>query len=103
MVRGISTLFDDLGIGASSDAEWLALISAMKLTQSLGLTNIELIGDSVEVIQQANRVLSTGHAPHVHAVTFLALRAVMPPMRIRWIKREQNLAGIVLATRHQGL
>ena len=100
VVRGIAHLFDDLGDGTNRDAEWQALICALKLTQSLGLSGIELIGDSDEVVQQANKALSTSHAPHAHAATFLALTAGAPPTRIRWIKREQNLAGIVLAARH---
>ena len=100
VVRGVPRLFDDLGHGTNSDAEWLALISAMKLTQSLGLTDIEFIGDSTEVIQQAKRALRTGELSLAHAASFLALAAETPPMRIRWIKREQNLAGIALAARH---
>ncbi len=59
-----------------------------------------VIGDAAEVIQHANRALRTGRAEHAHAATFLALMSGSPRVRIRWIKREQNLAGIVLAARH---
>ena len=100
VMRGVSHLFDDLGHGTNSDAEWLALICALELTQSLSLTNIELIGDALEVIQQAQRAMSTGRAKHGHAAKFLVLMAGKPLARIRWIKREQNLAGIALAARH---
>ena len=100
VLRGIAHLFDDLGHGTNSDAEWLALICALKLAQSLDLADVAFIGDAAEVIQQANRALSTGRAKHAHAVTFLALTAGTPETRIRWIKREQNLAGIALAARH---
>lgn len=100
VIRGVPYLFDDLGHGSNSDAEWLALICALKLTQSLGLADIVLIGDAVEVIQQANAALNSGRAKHSHAATFLAISAGTPTVRIRWIKRQQNLAGIVLATRH---
>lgn len=100
VIRGIPHLFDDLGYGTNSDAEWLALICALELTRSLGLDGVVLIGDAAEVIQHANRVLRTGHAGHAHAATFLALISGSPRVRIRWIKREQNLAGIVLAARH---
>jgi ribonuclease HI len=96
----VSHLFDDLGHGTNGDAEWLALLCALELTQSLGLTNIELIGDSLEVIQQAQRAMSTGRAKHGHASKLLDLTAGKPLVRIRWIKREQNLAGIALAARH---
>ena len=57
VVRGVPHLFDDLGHGTNSDAEWLALICALESTQSLCLTDIELIGDALEVIQQAQRAL----------------------------------------------
>ena len=41
VVRGVVQLFGDLGRGTSIDAEWLALICAMELSQSLGLSKIE--------------------------------------------------------------
>ena len=100
VVRGMAHMFDDLGHGTNSDAEWLALICALKLAQSLDLGDVAFIGDAAEVIQQANSALSTGCARHAHAAAFLALTAITPVARIRWIKREQNLAGIALAARH---
>lgn len=100
VVRGVAHLFDDLGMGTNSDAEWLALIRAVELSNSLGLVGVELIGDALEVIQHANTALRTGHSKPGHAARFLSLAAAMPPSRIRWIKREQNLAGIALAARH---
>jgi ribonuclease HI len=59
-----------------------------------------LIGDSAEVVAQANAAMRTGHAAGGHAARFLALVAEAPPARIRWIRRAQNLAGIALAARH---
>jgi ribonuclease HI len=100
VVRGVPHLFDDLGHGTNCEAEWQALICALELTKRLDLAGVELIGDAAEVIQQANRALSTGNAENDHAATFLALIAGMPVARIRWIKRAQNLAGIALAARH---
>lgn len=100
VVRGVPHLFDDLGHGTNSDAEWLALICALELTQTLSLTDIELIGDALEVIQQAQRAIGAGRAKHGHAAKFLVLIAGKPLARIRWIRREQNLAGIALAARH---
>jgi ribonuclease HI len=100
VVRGVAHLFLDLGYGTSRDAEWLALIHALELAQSQGLSDVELVGDSADVIGQANRVIRTGRAEGDHAVAFLALVGEAPPARIRWIKRAQNLAGIALAARH---
>lgn len=100
VVRGAVHLFDDLGVGTNRDAEWLALIRALELARSLGLAEVELVGDSIDVIKQANVVLADGQALQGHAATFLALAHKAPPARIRWIKRQQNLAGIALAARH---
>ena len=100
VVRGIPHLFENLGPGTNSDAEWLALICALEFIQSLGLTDVELIGDAAEVIEQASLAVSTGRAKHNHAARFLTLYNAWPIARLRWIKREQNLAGIALAARH---
>jgi len=112
VVRGVVHVLDGLGLGTNRDAEWLALIGAMTLVQALGLTDVVLIGDAAEVVLQANKALRSARAlpcalpcamsPAVppHAATFLALAAKGPPVRIRWIKRAQNLAGIALAARH---
>lgn len=100
VVRGVLHVFDDLGSGTNSDAEWLALICALELARSLDLTEVELIGDAAEVIVHANEALRIGQSRHGHAATVLALSAALPGLRIRWIKRTQNLAGIALAARH---
>jgi len=100
VVRGATHLFNDLGNGKSSDAEWLALICALELAQMLDLADFQLMGDAAEVIYQANMALSSGRPKHGHAATFLALHAVTPKARVRWIKRQQNLAGIELAARY---
>lgn len=100
VMRGVLHLFDDLGHGTNSDAEWMALISALELTHAMGHTDIELIGDAIEVIKKATRALSTGRSSGCHETTFLALCAGKPKPRIRWIKRAQNLAGVALAARH---
>ena len=99
VVRGVAHLSGDLGIGTSSDAEWLALIMALELAQSHGVTGAVLIGDSADVIRKANQALR-GSEAHGHARAFAALAAQGPPVRIRWIRRTQNLAGIALAARH---
>jgi ribonuclease HI len=100
VIRGAARLFDDLGVGTNSDAEWLALIRALELAQSMNLGAFQLVGDALEIVRQASRALKDDHAAAGHAATFLALAGKGPPARIRWIKREQNLAGIALARRH---
>lgn len=100
VIRGTPYLFGDLGQGTNSDAEWLALIQALRQAQSLGLGDIVLIGDAREIIDHANEALRTGRARLTHAATLLDLAKATPNLRIRWIRRAQNLAGIALAARH---
>jgi ribonuclease HI len=76
------------------------LIRALELSQSLGLNDVELVGDALMVIRQANSTLANGCALHHHATTFLDLATKACPARIRWIRRAQNLAGIALNCRH---
>lgn len=100
VVRGTEYLYDDLGAGTNSDAEWLALIRALELAQALNLGEVDLIGDALEVIRHAQLALKNDHAKPGHTADFLAVARKGPAVKIRWIKREQNLAGIALAARH---
>jgi ribonuclease HI len=102
VARGESYYFDDLGFGTSSEAEWLALRLALRIGQSLGERDFDLIGDCADVIAQANgpsrcrTKAAAGHCERFHQSA-----ASNPPRRIRWISRTQNLAGIALARRHR--
>ncbi len=100
VIRGEAHIFTGLGRGDNRDAEWTALIRALELVQSLGLEDVELIGDAVEIVRQADAAIKRGAPRNSHEAAFLALTEKAPPARIRWIKREQNLAGIALARRH---
>lgn len=100
VVGGQAHVFDDLGPGTSEDAEWLALLRALELAQTKRLASFILVGDALEVIRQASRTLATGHARDAHGARLLALAAHARPAAIRWTKRQQNLAGIALASRH---
>lgn len=99
VIRGKPQFFDHLGAGTNTDAEWQALFCAIVLAQDLGLQDVEFVGDSLEVTRNANLAASTGHATSGQAAAFLALLAEYRTGRIRWIKREQNLAGIALESR----
>jgi ribonuclease HI len=103
VARGVTYFLDDLGSGTSSDAEWQALLAALRLGQSLGEPDFELIGDCANVIAQANgEVKSRGGRAQAHLAAFWEQAASAPPTRIRWIARTQNLAGIALARRRLG-
>ena len=104
VARGILYRRTGLGHGTSEHAEWLALLHALDVARDLGASDVELLGDSASVINQANgvtrcraselrRCLATFHE---HAPGFTRLR-------VRHIRRTQNLAGIALGRERQGL
>ena len=106
VIRGKVHLLDGLGSGSSQDAEWLALIGAARLVRELGLAPglglgpYTLVGDSREVIAAAAAALRTGRAAAGHCRQFLSLIDDPQTVRLRWVKRAHNLAGIALARRH---
>ncbi|NBC36669.1 reverse transcriptase-like protein [Novosphingobium sp. FSY-8] len=100
VIRGQPHYRAALGHGSNHDAEWLALLWAVRLAQDSGLTHYTLIGDAREVIIQAQHALTTGQTAHPHAAALLAQVGTDARPRVRWVKRQQNLAGIALAARH---
>lgn len=98
VAAGHTTILPDLGSGTSADAEWLALIHALRIARSAGWQDVVLIGDSVDVIAKARGELRCRGTSAAHLATFRQL-AGAAPVRLRWIRRTQNLAGIALARR----
>jgi ribonuclease HI len=88
----------DLGEGTSLDAEWLALIHALRIGQKASPDGFVLLGDAADVVRQANGTLKARGAATRHLEAF---RALAPHgAAVRYIKRSQNLAGIALARLH---
>ncbi|WP_309611755.1 reverse transcriptase-like protein [Sphingomonas sp.] len=100
VVRGRCRLQRDLGPGTSLDAEWLALICAVEVACELELGNPLFLGDSLVVVGQANGRLKCRRASVRHLRALEALAPSFAPLRIRHVKRTQNLAGIALARLH---
>ena len=100
VVAGQAFVARDLGAGTSMAAEWLALIEAARRAAALGLDDAVLLGDAAAVVAQASgRVrCPAAHAAHLHA--FRALLPSAGRLRVRYVKRSQNLAGIALAAGH---
>jgi ribonuclease HI len=100
VVAGRTHIRRDLGHGTSLDAEWLALIEALRVARELGMSEFILIGDAISVIGPAiGTVKCRGSAVrHLQTLHNLAGSSGMPP--IRYIKRSQNLAGIALSKLH---
>jgi ribonuclease HI len=87
----------DHGQGDNSDAEWLALLDALRVAGELGVADVILLGDSAMVVDQA-RGTARRVAPrfHEYRARFTALTAGLDHVRIRRVGRNQNLAGIAL-------
>ena len=97
---GRSYLRCDLGPGTSMDAEWLALIEAMRLAHELDLADPVLLGDALAVIAQATGAVRCPPSCIGHMQRFRDLPQPRGRVRIRYVKRAQNLAGIALARLH---
>ncbi|MDH7638320.1 reverse transcriptase-like protein [Sphingomonas oryzagri] len=97
VVGGRSFIRRDHGAGNSMAAEWLALIEAMRHASERALVDPVLLGDAAAVIAQANGTARCPPSCADHLRTFLALPRPPGRVRIRYVKRSQNLAGIALA------
>lgn len=91
----------DVGQGGSMDAEWLALIAALRLAHTRGLSDFVLLGDAAAVIAQVNGTVRVRGDQAAHLAVFQALVGEGPMPRVRAIGRGQNLAGIALARWHE--
>ena len=100
VAAGKTIILPDVGLGSSTDAEWLALIHALEVALALGLSDFVLVGDAADIVAKANGVVKCrGSALH-HLERFRALALTGTPPRVRQVRRYQNLAGIALAKRH---
>lgn len=97
---GVAEVDRDAGQGSSMDAEWLALIAALRLARSRGLADFVLLGDAAAVVAQANGTVRVRGANEGHLAAFRTLAGDGPVPRVRHIKRAQNLAGTALARLH---
>jgi ribonuclease HI len=100
VAAGHTHILRDLGHGTSTDAEWLALIHALRIAQSLAMQDFILLGDAAHVIAPANGLVKCRGVGIRHLQSFRALASAATPPRIRHVRRSQNLAGIALAKLH---
>lgn len=98
MARGIVHHQKGLGHGSSEQAEWLALLHALQVARALGATAVEALGDSASVINQASGVSKCRKPELRHCLQRFEEEARhFTSLRVRHVKRTQNLAGIFLA------
>ena len=97
VTRGVTYRKDDAGIGGNEEAEWLALLHAVDIAREIGAEDVELLGDSRSVI---NQVVGTAKCRSAHLASYQAAIAAIPCVRLRYVRRSKNLAGIALARGH---
>ena len=101
VARGVPYVRTDLGIGSSELSEWQALLHAVAVARTLGADDVELVGDSASVINQANGLTKCRDADMRQQLeAYRAAVAAFARVRLRQVKRSKNLAGIALARLH---
>lgn len=99
VARGVAYHRADLGHGDNHEAEWLALLDALRIGGLLDAPDITLIGDSRAVIDQAMR-RSTGPRAARHLADYDRMAAGFARVRLRHVPRSKNLAGMALERIH---
>lgn len=94
VVSGVLHHRKKLGHGTSEQAEWHALLHAIEVARCVGERDIVLLGDSAGVIAQANGQARC-RLPELRD-QFEQARLDFDRVRVRHVRRNQNLAGIAL-------
>ena len=94
VARGVVHHVADLGHGTSEQAEWLALLHGLDVAVSTGERDIVLLGDAAGVIAQAKGAAKCRNAGY--STNFGRRQRGFHRIRLRYIRRNQNLAGIAL-------
>lgn len=85
------TISEQRGFGTNNVAEYTALIEVLKLAIELGVTDLQVKGDSQLVVNQVNgdwAVKNRGLVPYCDAAEVLMAR--IPRFKLQWVRREQN-------------
>ena len=93
VLRGVAYIRRDLGDGGNEQAEWQALLHALEIAAARGERDIILIGDALSVIRQANGTLRCATS---WSMRFREAVSPFDRVRLRHVKRTQNLAGTAL-------
>lgn len=97
VARGVVHHAAGLGHGSSELAEWLALLHGLRVADSIGERNIILLGDAAGVIAQASGVAKCRNAElRIFLEQYRQEAAAFERVRLRYVRRNQNLAGIAL-------
>lgn len=87
----------NIGVGSNNCAEWIALLFAAELAIKHKVADVEFIGDSLLVINQATgewKCRSEELQPFLEE--FNALSSAFSNIKLKHVRRTKNLAGIAL-------
>lgn len=102
VVRGRAEIRRDIGHGDNSDAEWLALLHAARIASASRIEDVEFVGDARHVIRQARGDWPCRDARLMqHLTSYRAAIGGFARVRLRYVARSKNLAGIALARTHE--
>ena len=97
VLRGVTDVRRSLGYGTSDEAEWLALVTAVEIAGREGVRDVILIGDALSVIRQANGAERChSDVTSIWLTRFQVAVRQFDRVRLRHVRRTQNLAGIAL-------
>ncbi|HZF43900.1 MAG TPA: reverse transcriptase-like protein [Sphingomonadaceae bacterium] len=96
VAQGQVYLRPDAGEGGSGTAEWRALLHALEVAATLGARDIVLVGDAANVVAQARGTTRCSPSARAELAAFRAAAAGFARVRLRAVKRSQNLAGQAL-------
>ena len=97
VARGELYHLANAGMGCSEEAEWLALLFALDTAKQLGEPDIILLGDCAGIIGQATGAHKCRRAEfEIYRRRFQVDVQHFDRVRVRHIRRTQNLAGIAL-------
>jgi len=96
VVRGTVHHRPDLGHGTNNEAEWIALLLALEIARTMGIGDVEALGDSAMVVAQANGAPARAPELQRHLDAFRAQAPHFARLRVKYLRRNQNLAGIAL-------
>jgi len=94
VARGVVHHATNMGHGTSEQAEWIALLHGLRVADAMGERDIVLLGDAAGVIAQAKGAAKCRNAACLEQ--FQKYAATFNRVRLRYIRRNQNLAGIAL-------
>ncbi|HLN57983.1 MAG TPA: ribonuclease HI family protein [Thermoanaerobaculia bacterium] len=89
--RPAEELFESLGSTTNNVAEYRALLLALRRAKELGVETVEILSDSLLLVQQVNGIFKV-KAPHLIPIVSDAVRLAKSFRRfsIRHVPREQN-------------